>query len=445
MEATEKKDFQPRKGLSLFFSTPVLAWALYDLANTIFSSNILTIFFPLFLVDVIGGDARLDQIASSFVSYTSAIASFFLVLLSPLFGVWIDRTGRKKRYIIPFTLITVSATITMGYFAAKSSSTTFLGLPISLAMVLLLFMVAKFFYHSSLVFYDSMISDIGSGKEIPLISGFGVAVGYIGTLIGLAVYPLVASKGYSIGFILSGVLFLLFSLPLMFFTKEKKRPQVNTSKGFLSGYKEIFQTFKEARQYKGILLFMGAYFFFNDAIATAIAMMAVYAKTIIGFSDGEFILLYLVATIFSIVGSFIFGYISKNIGAKKAVTIVSAILLIALCLATFAMSATVFWVAGALYGIAMGAMWVTSRTMIVELSPEDKRGQFFGLFAFSGKVSAIVGPALYGTITLIFANFGTIASRFALASLMLLVLIGFIFHLKVPYNEEKNRRQALDM
>lgn len=437
MQSTENKEGQSRKGFKLFFSGPVLAWALYDLANTIFSSNILTIFFPLYLVEVIGGDARLDQIASSFVSYTSAIASFFLVLLSPLFGVWIDRTGRKKRFIIPFTLVTVLATITMGYMATQDSTSTFLGLPSTLTAILILFMVAKFFYHSSLVFYDSMISDIGTGKEIPLISGFGVAVGYIGTLIGLSVYPLVSTEGFYIGFILSGVLFLLFSLPLMIFTKDKPHQQVSKSKGFLSGYKEIIDTFKEAKHYRGILLFMGAYFFFNDAIATAIAMMAVYAKTVIGFSDGGFILLYLVATVFSIIGSFVFGYISKNIGAKKAVSIVSLILLIALCLATFAMSTTIFWVAGALYGIAMGAMWVTSRTMIVELSPEFKRGQFFGLFAFSGKVSAIVGPALYGTVTWVLANQGTIASRVALGSLMLLVLIGYLFHLKVPYSQEE--------
>lgn len=444
MQNTDKIDSTPRSGLGLYFSTPVLAWAMYDLANTIFSSNILTIFFPLFLVDVIGGNEILDQIASSFVSYTSAIASLFLVILSPLFGVWIDRTGKKKKYIIPFTMITVLATIAMGIMATQVTTITLWGLPMTLAFILILFMVAKFFYHSSLVFYDSMISDIGTGKEIPLISGFGVAVGYIGTLIGLSIYPLVSTKGFYIGFILSGILFLIFSLPLMFFTKEKKSVQVNTSKGIISGYKEIIQTFKDAKQYKGILLFMGAYFFFNDAIATAIAMMAVYAKTVIGFSNGGFILLYLVATVFSIVGSFIFGYISKNLGAKKAVSIVSIILLIALCLATFAMSSSVFWIAGAMYGIAMGAMWVTSRTMIVELSPEEKIGQFFGLFAFSGKVSAIVGPTLYGTITLIFADLGTIASRFALGSLMLLVIIGFIFHLKVPYTKDENFNQTLN-
>jgi UMF1 family MFS transporter len=435
MQSNHRSNGQFRSGLGLFMSIPVLSWALYDLANTIFSSNILTIFFPFYLTDAIGGNETLDQVASSFISYTNAIASLFLVLLSPLFGVWIDRTGRKKPFLIPFTIISVIATISIGIVTTQSSSTTILGLPLTIFVVLLLFMVAKFFYHSSLVFYDAMISDVGTGKEIPLISGFGVAIGYIGTLIGLSIYPLVANEGYHLAFILSGIMFLVFSLPLMFMTKEKRREQTVTQKrGFFNGYREIMKTLKEARQYKGILLFMGAYFFFNDAIATAIAMMAIYATTVIGFSSGSFILLYLVATIFSIIGSFIFGYVTKNVGAKKAVSIVSVILIVALVLATFSFNQQIFWVAGALYGIAMGSMWVTSRTMIVELSPEDKRGQFFGLFAFSGKVSSIFGPAIYGTITLLFRDYGTLASRLALGSLIILVLIGFLFHLKVPYS-----------
>ena len=140
---------------------------------------------------------------------------------------------------------------------------------------------------------------------------------------------------------------------------------------------------------------MLAYFFFNDAITTAIAVMAVYAKSVMGFTTGQFILLYLVSTIFSIAGSFAFGYIARHLGAKKAVTLVAALLIVAITIAALAQSQSVFWVAGGLYGIAMGATWVTSRTLIVELTPEEKRGQFFGLYALSGKVSAIVGNTLH--------------------------------------------------
>ncbi|MCA1029818.1 MFS transporter [Bacillus timonensis] len=431
-------DQQQRKTLQLFLSLPILSWALYDFANTIFSSNITTIFFPFYLQEVIGQNEVLNQIASTFISYANAVSSFFLVLFTPLFGVLIDRTGKKKRYIVPFTLIAVLGTILMGLFAMMNTDVKLFGLPMPLVLVLISFVIAKFFYNSSLVFYDTMISDLGKGREIPVISGFGVAVGYIGTLVGLTVYLFVGEDGFHEAFIPTGLLFLLFSIPLFLFVKDGESKVVTEKKSFFSGYREILITFKEMKLYKGVFMFMLAYFFINDATATAIAMMAVYAKTIIGFTTGQFILLYLVSTISSIIGSFVFGFITRRVGAKRAVTIVAFVLIIALILAVLATNQTVFWVSGSLFGIALGASWVTSRTLIVELTPDHKRGQFFGLFAFSGKISSIVGPLIYGTITLLLASYGNIASRTALGSLIILVIVGLIFHMRVPNTQEQN-------
>lgn len=441
MGSLEKYSDEVKKRLNqwgLYFSLPVLSWAFYDFANTIFSSNINTIFFPFYLKEVIGKNEILNQIASTFVSYSNAVASFFLVLFSPLFGVMIDRTGRKKKYIVIFTLIAVASTLLMGVFGGGKLSGEWFGLPVSFSLVILFFVIAKFFYHSSLVFYDSMISDLARKEDIPLISGFGVAVGYIGTLVGLTVYPFVGDDGFHEAFIPTGLLFLLFSLPLFFFVKDKPYPE-QKKESFLSGYKEIYHTFKEMRLYKSVFLFMIAYFFLNDAIATAIAIMAVYAKAIVGFTTGKFILLYLVSTVSSIIGSFVFGYITKAKGANKSIMYVGSLLFVALLIATIALDEGMFWVSGSMFGIALGSMWVTTRTYIVELTPEDKRGQFFGLFAFSGKVSSIIGPFLYGTITLIFADFGNLASRLAIGSLMILTMIGLWFHKKIPKEEKPSK------
>lgn len=435
VESQLYKEQKPRSPWQLYLSLPILSWALYDFANTIFSSNIITIFFPFYLQEVIGTNERMDQIASTFLSYANATASFFLVLFSPLFGVLIDRTGKRKSYIIPFTLMAVFCTIFMGVFASFESSQLLFGLPITFSAVLLLFVVAKFFFHSSLIFYDTMMPDLGSKKEMPLISGFGIAVGYLGTLLGLTVYLYVGDSGFHRAFIPTGLLFLLFSLPLFFIYKDKPL-QVKEKKSFISGYQEILQTFKEMRIYRPVFLFMIAYFFINDAIATAIAMMAIYARSIGGFTASEFILLYLVSTVSSIIGSFIYGYISKRIGSKYAVVSVAGLLIVALLFAVFSIAPWMLWTAGSLFGVALGATWVTSRTFIIELTPEGKRGQFFGLFAFSGKVSSIVGPLIYGTITLLLASYGNIASRTALGSLIILAFIGLIVTLKVPYKKE---------
>lgn len=430
MEPITIKVQMQKKGLALYFSLPILSWALYDAANTIFSSNINTVFFPLYLQEIVGSNEVQNQIASTFISYANAVASFLLVIFSPLFGVIMDRTGKKKKYIVILTLLTVIGTIAMGIFSSIQFSQMMFGIPMSLIFVILFFVLSKFTYHSSLVFYDTMISDLGSKEQIPLISGFGVAVGYIGTLIGLSVYLFIDDGAYNQSFIPTGILFLLLSLPLFYFIKDTPKENVQ-KQSFLSGYREIVETFKQIRNYRKIFIFMLAYFFLNDALATTIAMMAVYANAIIGLSTGKFIILYLVSTIASIIGSFIFGYITKSIGAYRAVRYVGILLVIALIIATFAWNEGSFWIAGSLFGVALGSMWVTTRTYIVEITPEEKRGQFFGLFAFSGKVSSILGPLLYGTITFVFADLGNIASRMALGSLIILTIIGLVIHARV--------------
>ena len=421
-----------RGPIALYLSLPILSWAFYDFANTIFSSNINTVFFPFYMDEVLGTDEVKQQVASTFISYANAVASFFLVIFSPLFGVWIDNTGFKKRFIVWFASISILFTFLMGFLANLDVDIHFSGVPLSLFLVVISFVVAKFFFNSSLVFYDSMMGDLGTKEEMPLISGFGVAVGYLGTICGLLVYLLVSDGNFHRAFIPTAVLYLIFSLPLFFFIKDQPIPKKQRKKmKFLEGYKEIVQTFKEMRKFKSIFTFMIAYFFLNDAIATTIAMMAVYATAIVGFTSGQFIVLYLVSTIATVIGSMIFGYITKAVGAKHAVTIVSIIMIVALIIAVFATTQGMFWIAGSMFGISLGSMWVTSRTLIIELSPEDKRGQFFGLFAFSGKVSSIIGPAIYGTVTLFLRDYGPLASRIALGSLIVLTVIGLFVHLKV--------------
>ncbi|MGG6437696.1 MFS transporter [Saccharococcus caldoxylosilyticus] len=429
-DASPLYETRRRPGWKLYVSLPVLSWALYDFANTIFSSNVNTIFFPLYVSETVGKSESLNQIASTFISYANALASFFLVVFSPLYGTWIDRTGRRKKWLGIFTALSVAATLLMGVAGYSNRADFMFGLPASFVITVLLFVAAKFFYHSSLVFYDSMISSLGNKQEIPLISGFGVAVGYVGTLVGLAVYPFVGEKDYYRAFIPSALLFLLFSLPLFFFVKEEAA-LLKRKAGFFAGYRDIYATFTEMKKYQNIFTFMIAYFFLNDAVATTIAIMSVYAKAIAGFTAGEFILLYLVSTVSSIIGSFLFGYITRSKGAKKAVLYVGILMCIALAIGALAFSKLSFWIAGSLFGVSLGAMWVTSRTYIVELSPQDKQGQFFGLFAFSGKVSAIIGPAIYGSITLVFHSYGNIANRLAMGALLVMVLLGIFFLRKV--------------
>lgn len=139
------------------------------------------------------------------------------------------------------------------------------------------------------------------------------------------------------------------------------------------------------RAYKAIFTFMIAYFFLNDAIATTIAMMAVYATAIVGFSSGQFIILYLVSTVSTIIGSLVFGYITKSVGAKRAITYVALLMIVSLVIAVFALKQWMFWIAGSMFGVSLGSMWVTSRTYIIELSPKKSKGSSLDYSLFLGK------------------------------------------------------------
>lgn len=380
--------------------------------------------------ETLGTSAEKQQIASTFISYANAVASIFLVIFSPLFGVWIDRTGYKKKMIVWFASISIIFTFLMGVFGGIDFEKSVSGVPLSLFIVVICFVIAKFFYNSSLVFYDAMMPDLGKPEEMPLISGFGVAIGYLGTIIGLVVYVLVSDGDYYKAFIPTAILYLLFSLPLFFVNKDQVIPKEQRKEvHFLTGYKEIIATFKDMKKHKSIFRFMVSYFFINDALSTAIAMMAIYATIVLSFTSGQFIFLYLLSTVAAIIGSFVFGYITKEIGSKKAISIIGWIMVIALIIAAVATEQWMFWIAGSMFGISLGSMWVTSRTYIIELSPKEKRGQFFGLFAFSGKVSSIVGPAIYGSVTFLLRSYGTLASRFALVSLVVMTLIGLVIHM----------------
>jgi UMF1 family MFS transporter len=223
---------------SLFFSLPILAWAMYDLANTIFSMNIVSRYFPLFITETLGQE---DIMFSAAVS----ISMIFIALLSPLFGVLIDVRQKKRPYLTAFALTSILATAAIG-LTGQALGTH----PSILYVGLAFFILANFSYNASLIFYNAQITDLGSPQEMGRISGYGVALGYVGTIIGLlAIEPFVTGKvpewlmtmlwlapveegaknGNNLNaFVPTALLFLIFSLPLFFLVKDRRDSSVKT-------------------------------------------------------------------------------------------------------------------------------------------------------------------------------------------------------------------------
>ncbi|MCE4956540.1 MFS transporter [Macrococcoides caseolyticum] len=425
-----------KRDIKLLLSLPIFSWALYDFSNTIFSANIVTLFFPQFVTEQLGTDPVIAQVSSTWIAYSASVAALLLIVLSPIYGVYIDHTQKKKKWVIIFTLVVFACTYLMGYIYQADIKQQLWGIPVSFLIIIILFTIAKFMYNSSLVFYDAMMSSLSPKEDHSVISGFGVALGYMGTLFGvLTIMTLVGTDDAGKTFIPTAILFLVFSLPIFVFGKDgdKRVEFTNNMKQstLTTGYKEVIETFKMAKNEPAIYVFLIVYFFLNDALATAISMMQPYATTVVGFTSKEFIKIFMIATIFSVVGAFIFGYIAKHIGSLKALHYVALVLMIALVLASLPLPKQAFYICAILFGIAMGSIWVISRTLIIELSPEAHEGQFFGLFSMSGKLSAVFGPFIYGTITLLLKDFGPFASRVAILSLFVMAFVAFILHYKV--------------
>jgi UMF1 family MFS transporter len=437
----------------------VLGWAVYDFANTIFSMNIVTMYFAQWLVV----DNKMEDI---YYSVTYAISMLLVAATMPALGAISDAKGRRMPSLAILTGGCILATFVLGI-----TSSVVTGVAAKVLLALILFAFANYCFEGGLVFYNALLPQISSPGNIGKVSGWGVALGYVGAILGLLlVKPFVdghifgfdlplTGGGRQNAFIPTALFFLVFCLPTFLWVKEKV-PQIKEEVRIKEAFRRVWEGIVNTRKFPGVLRFLIAYYFFSDAIATVTIFMAVYAQVVMDFPDSIKIWFFIVATTFAVIGSFLCGYATDLIGPKK--TLVLAVLgwIVSLSVIMFTASQTVFWIMGPVIGICLGSTWTASRPLLAGLVPRKTLGQFFGLYALSGKVAAVAGPLLWGAAVLYFKadnpvaqnivsflkQFGfsfprqvisTIQYRFAIGILILMMVAGLIILLKVPDRFEK--------
>ena len=229
-----------------------------------------------------------------------------------------------------------------------------------------------------------------------------------------------------------GIWFLFFSLPMFLFVKDRKKEKI-TKKHVLDSFLSIKQTFQEIRSYKIILKFLVARLFFNDALITIFALGGVYAVDTLDFTFNEVMMLGIVLNISAAAGSFIFGYIEDIIGVKRSINISLLVLMFSTILAFiapyFSMHKEIFWFSGILLGFMVGPNQSCSRSLMSRLTPKEKKNEFFGFFALTGKATSFLGPMLFGIIALYFSQ------QIALSVVIILFFIGFILFNRIPFKD----------
>ena len=397
----------------------------------------------------------------------SYAASMLLVAITmPALGAISDAKGKRLPFLLVLTSGCILTTFVLGI---TSNVVTEVATKVFLALVLFAF--ANYCYEGGLVFYNALLPEVSTPKTIGKISGWGVALGYVGAISGLLlVKPFVdghifglqlpfTQGGRQNAFIPTALFFLLFSLPIFLWVKEKM-PQIPEKIKIREAFRRVWEGISNTKKFPGVLKFLLAFYFFADAIATVSIFMAVYAQVVMGFPDSVKIWFFIVATTFAVIGSLLCGYVTDLIGPKKTLVIVVLGWILCLSVVMFTANKTLFWIMGPLIGICMGSTWTASRPLLTGLVPKGALGQFFGLYALSGKVAAVAGPLLWGAAVLYFKadnpivqnvvsllrGFGftfshqvilTIQYRFAIGILILMMVTGFIILLKVPDRFER--------
>lgn len=403
----------------------IFSWLLFDFANTSFSVMMVTFAFPLYFKNVIcQGDPQGDQLWGNSVS----ISMLLVALVSPVLGAQADYSGRRKRFLFAFTLISVVATALLSFSG-----------PGTVLVASLLFILANIGFEGGLVFYDAYLPEITSRRSIGRVSGYGFAMGYLGALAILLLLQPLLRKGIEISnipnlqlsFLIVALFFAVFSAPLFLTLRDTKGKaglmpgetgMRSRNSSIVHSLREVGYTVRHIMSYPDLARFLLAFFFYNDAILTVIAFASIYAQNTLGFTATELIKFFITVQTTAILGSVVFGFVTDRIGPKRAIVLTLFIWIFVILLAIMSSSRESFYVIGLLAGLSMGSSQAASRSLMARLTPKEHRTEFFGFYDGSfGKASAVVGPLVFG-----FVSVQAGSQKAALASLLLFFAIGLV-------------------
>ncbi|APG25994.1 MFS transporter [Syntrophotalea acetylenica] len=418
-------------------------WCMYDWANSAFATVILAAVLPVYFVSLVPPQGVVLPIIggpltpTALWSYAVAGSMILVALAAPGLGALADRTGRRKLWL---ALLSV----------AGSFATCLLALagPERYLLAAGLFMLANACFAAANVFYNAFLPALAQGREMDRLSAQGFALGYIGGgLMLLLTFVLIRSPGLvgltspaqatRLGFFLTGLWWLLFSLPTFLFLREDMVPPTRSNAGFQLGLRSWWNVWKELLNYPDLLRFLLAYLFFNDGIQTIIAVAAIFGKDELGLGTTTILACFLMIQFIAMPGSLLFSRIANRHGAKNAV-LLSLLCFLGITLYAFRMQqAWQFWVMGVAVALILGGSQAISRSLYGSLLPAGKYAEFYSFYAVSGKFASILGPFSFGLLAQL-----TGSNRLAILGLGLFFLAGIVLLLTV--NVSRGRQAALE-
>ncbi len=388
----------------------ILAWAAYDFANTPYVVLVATIGFSTYFKEVVADGAR----AGDFLwGATGSVSMIIVALTAPYMGAYADGAGAKRRLLLVYTAITIAATALLGTVREGM-----------ILWGLLLYAIANIGFQGGQAFYNAFLPEVAREEELGVASGLGSALGYVGALVSLLAALPFFWNGFEeanranvrLLFVAVAVFFALFSIPTFAILRDAPRPPREKAVRPPGTIRRLREDLTHLRRNRAPFRFLVSYLLYMDAITTLLAFIGIYGTDTLGLTLPRILSLFLISQLTAIPGSLALGRVADRYGPKPTITGVLALWIVILLIGVQAQGYSTLVFMALLAGVGTGAIFTVSRSMMSLLAPRDRQGEFFGFYAVAGRISAIIGPLLFGAISSISGN-----QRLALASLVALM------------------------
>lgn len=379
----------------------VFGWAMYDFANSGYTTVVLTAVFAAYFV---GGIAQKAEWATFAWTLALSISYAIVVITMPSIGAYADLRAAKKRLLMFTTIGCVIAT------AALALTPRFSGTGgVVLAMLLIIVSNVFFTYGESLT--AAFLPELAKPDSLGKVSGWGWGFGYFGGMLSLGIClgyviwasgkGLPASHFVPVTMLITACIYGLAAVVTFRLLTERAvpNPQAVNASGFAASLRQLQDTFRRARQFKDFMWLMACAVCYQGGVAVAITLAAIYAEHVIGFQQQETMVLIFVLNLAAAGGAFAFGYWQDRIGHKLALGITLVGWIATCVIAAAATSKGMFWWAAAIAGLCMGSSQSAGRALAGMFAPQKQLAEFYGLWTFAIRLASIIGPLTYGVIT----------------------------------------------
>ncbi len=399
------------------FNRKVLGWALYDWANSAFALSVLAVLFPLVLGNYwsAGDDGAAVTARLGWITFA---ASVVVCVTAPLFGTIADAGGYRKRFL--FVLATIGATMTAALGLVGEGNW-----PLALGI----YMLASVGFYSATVFYDSLLIDVCEPRYFSFVSSLGFSLGYLGGAVLLALHLWMLSapatfgladttEAFRFAFVSVGAWWLIFLLPLVFLVPERHSPMEVSSGRIKAAYAELKATMGKVRQYRNVVIFLGAYWLYVGGVFTVIFMAVNYGQRL-GFEDRDLVQALLITNFVGFPATFVYGLVAHRFGAKAGINFALIVYIAMSAWAIYMTEVRQFYIMAIVIGLVQGGVQGLSRSLYAALIPPEQPGEFFGFYNMVTKFAHVLGPAMVAVAASLSDD-----PKWVLLALMPLFLVG---------------------